>query len=234
MNGIHDMGGMQGFGPVQAEDDEPVFHAPWEGRVFGIIRALAPHGVHDPDGLRFAIESMDPARYLATSYYEKRLLATEKALLDKGFLTEEELASKTEFFRDRPDSALPRREDAALRDHVLKSVYTRRSPHREVGVAPRFHSGDTVTVRNVHPRGHTRLPRYVRGRRGTIARTYGVHDFQDSVPEGSERSPQPVYNVRFDARELWGESAEANQTVHLDMWESYLEPVQPADERSRR
>ena len=223
MNGVHDMGGMHGFGPVPREENEPVFHAPWEGRLFGITRAMGPHDIHSPRGMRFALENMEPARYLSSSYYERWLHVTEKALLSKGFLTAKELDARTELFAEQPDAAVSRREDPALRDLVMRSVRSHRSPHRDVSVTPRFQPGDRVAVRNVHPQGHTRLPRYVRGKQGAIVRVYGVHDLQDTVPEGTPAQPQAVYNVRFDARELWGESAEENQTVHLDMWESYLD-----------
>ena len=225
MNGVHDMGGMHGVGHIQREETEPVFHAPWEGRVFGIVQALGPHGIHDPQGLRSAIENMAPAQYLALSYYERWLLVTEKAILDKGVLTPEELDAKTEFFREQPEASPPRREDHALREQFHLSIYRRQLSHREVGVVPRFRVGDPAIVRNIHPQGHTRLPRYVRGKSGVIVRTYGVHDFHDSVPKGSKAQPQPVYNIRFDASELWGESAETNESLYIDMWESYLNPA---------
>ena len=225
MNGVHDMGGMHGFGPVPREEDEPVFHAPWEGRVYGIVAALRPKDIYSPRGMRFALESIDPARYLSSTYYERWLQVTEDALLDKGLLTAEEISSKFESFIDQPDTAVSRREDPKEIDRFLRAVRTRRSPHQEVGVVPRFRAGDRITVRNFHPPGHTRLPRYARGKHGAIVRIHGVHDFQDSVPAGDESGPQAVYNVRFDARELWGDSAEVNQSVHLDMWESYLDPA---------
>ena len=222
MNGVHDMGGMHGYGPVRRDEHEPVFKAPWEGRVFGIVQALGPHGIHDPDGLRNAIEHMEPARYLASSYFERWLLVTENALLNKGFLTSEELDHTTEFFTEKPEATATRREDPAARETIVRSIYGSQSSHRDVGIVPRFRVGNPVVVGNIHPRGHTRLPRYVRGKRGTINRIYGVHDFHDSVPEGSMVQPQPVYSVRFDAGELWGESAEANVFLYIDLWESYL------------
>ena len=223
MNGVHDMGGIHGFGPIRREKTEPVFHAPWEGRVFGILQALGPHGIHDPHGLRSAIERMEPARYLASSYYERWLLVTERALLERGVLASDELDAKTGFFREHPDAPPTRKEDPQIRDRILGPVYQRQSPHREVGIGPRFSMGDPVTVRNVHPRGHTRLPRYVRGKRGVVTRIHGVHDFHDAVPEGRKDEPQPVYNVRFDARNLWGDAAESNHSLYIDMWESYLD-----------
>jgi nitrile hydratase len=95
---------------------------------------------------------------------------------------------------------------------------------RETGATPRFAPGDPVRTREMHPHGHTRLPRYARGRRGVIHRCHGIHVFPDSNAHGQGEQPQPLYSVRFEARELWGESAEPNEVVHLDLWESYLLP----------
>ena len=225
MNGIHDMGGMHGFGPVEYEKDEPVFHGAWERRIYGMTTAIERHRIYAPHGNRFAIESIDPALYLASSYYERWLLVTEKALIEKGLLTLAELDTKTEFFREHPEANLPRVEDPQQLERVLTATYARETLHQELGVAPRFKVGDAVRGRNINPPGHTRLPRYVRGKRGVIARYHGVHHFQDSVPEGSEPKPQPVYNVRFEGSELWGDAAEPNQSLYIDMWESYVEPA---------
>ncbi len=224
MNGVHDMGGMHGFGSIPREENEPVFHASWEGRMFGMLLNLGRHGVHDPGGLRAALESMEPAQYLGSSYFERWLLITEKALVEKGFLTREELDSKFIDFQERPEAAPARSEDPELREGILRAVYNRTPSNRDVGILPRFKVGDPVRVRNVHPRGHTRLPRYVRGKTGVIARYHGVHEFHDVVPDETSTQPQPVYNLRFQAGELWGESAEPNASLHIDLWESYLEP----------
>ena len=226
MNGVHDMGGMHGFGPVEPEENEPVFHAPWEGRVYGMVQALGPHRIHDPHGMRFALESLKPATYLGSSYYERWLLTTEQALVDKGILTEQELESKTEFFKTHPDATPDRREDPEFRERIVRAAYRRFSPRPETGVEPRFRVGEPVIVHNIHPKGHTRLPRYVRGKRGVVSGFYGVHNFQDTQPEGATAEPQPVYSVSFDSRELWGDAAEANQTLYIDMWESYLRQVE--------
>lgn len=225
MDGIHDMGGMHGFGPVLPEENEPVFHAAWEGRIFGIAQALGPHGIHNPHGMRSAQENLEPATYLGSGYYERWLEVTERALLAKGLLNREELDARAAFFRDQTEAVAPRREDTDLRQRMLRAVYSHRSPIRDSETTPRFKAGDAVIVRNLHPKGHTRLPGYVRGRRGVVARFYGIHDFHDALPAGQSADPQPMYNVRFDGGELWGGSAEPNQSLHLDMWESYLEPA---------
>ncbi len=226
MNGIHDMGGMHGFGPIPQETGDSVFHEPWQGRMFGIALTLGQQGIYDPNGMRFDLESMEPAEYLGSSYYQRWLLVTERVLVAKGVLTQEELDAKMDSFRKQPQATPPRQEDTQSRDRMLRLVYDRKSLHRETGVVPRFRIGDAVIVRNVHSRGHSRLPRYVRGKRGVIFRLHGIHDIRDSDLEDSDTKaqPQPLYNVRFEGRELWGESAETHETLHIDMWESYLEP----------
>ncbi len=222
MDGIHDMGGMHGFGPVEREEDEPAFHHVWEGRVLGIVVATP---VPVPGGMRNSIENMEPAHYLSSSYYEKWLYARVKGLVDAGVLTEEELDARTAFFCDHPDATPPRREEPERVQRILERLRTSHSSRKDIDAQPVFDIGDAVRARNIHPSGHTRLPRYVRGKRGVVARFYGVYNFQDTTPPGAEVPPQPVYAVRFDAGELWGESAEANGAVYLDMWENYLEPA---------
>ena len=224
MNGIHDMGGMHGFGPIAYEENEPVFHQPWEGRLYGMRLAMGREQIFAPLGMRSAIENLDPALYLASPYYERWLLVTEQALVAKGFLTQEELEARVEELRDRPETVVPRREDPEKIERVRKAIYTHQSPHQEVGVVPRFKAGDAVRVRNISPTAHTRLPRYVRGKQGVIERYHGVHRFEDTVAGNSEPRPQAVYNVRFEARELWGDGAEVNQSLYIDMWESYIDP----------
>jgi len=226
MNGVHDMGGMHGFGAIPRDEGREPFQAAWEGRMFGMLLALGSHGVHDPGGLRAAQESMEPASYLGSGYFERWLRVTERALLAKGFLTLAELDQRTAELDARPDAGTLRREDPATTAQLMQAVHTRSPSSREGGSAPIFRSGVSVRVRNLHSPGHTRLPRYVRGKLGAIARLHGIHDFHDAAPEGAPNPPQPIYSVRFEAAELWGEAAEARQSLYLDMWESYLEPAQ--------
>ena len=220
MNGVHDMGGMHGFGPVVREADEPVFREPWEGRVFAMA-LLAPFGV------RRLIEGLHPAQYLAASYYERWLAALEVGLVAGGDVARAELDAKDVFFRHEPDAAVPRRADAAAAAQAVAELREHEPVHQDVGLSPRFARGAAVRARNVHPEGHTRLPRYVRGRRGTVVRYHGAHAFPDAAPRryGAPEGPQPVYGVRFEARELWGEDGHARDAVHLDLWESHLEPA---------
>jgi len=222
MDGIHDMGGMHGFGPIKREKNEPIFHHPWEGRVLGIVRATP---VPIPGGMRNAIENMDPGHYLTSSYYEKWLHARIKGLIDSEVLTEEELNERMAFFRDNPDADMPRSENPEGVKRMLEQIYAPRSPRREADIQPKFNIGDRVQTRSMHPAGHTRLPKYARGKHGVVTRFYGIHNFQDATPPGEEVPPQPLYAVRFEARELWGESAETNDALYLDMWENYLKPA---------
>lgn len=225
MNGVHDLGGMHGFGAIEREADEPVFHEAWEARVYGIVTAIREErDVYAPYGSRHYIENISPARYLAASYYEKWMLALEAALLHSGLLAADELDARMRYYRGNPNAAVPRRDDPALAARVRRRIYSAQRPADKPHAAPRFGVGGDVRVRNINLRGHTRLPRYVRGKRGVIERIYGAQAFQDDPPN-ADATPQPVYSVRFDARELWGDAAEPNQSLYIDMWESYLEPA---------
>ncbi len=222
MNGIHDMGGMHGFGPIVREENEPVFHHAWEGRVYAMSMVIP---VPIPGGFRYAIERMDPAHYLASSYYEKWLYVRTQGLIEAGVLTQAELDDRVAQFRSNPNATPPQRREPELLQRVLADALAPRSYRKEIDIRPAFDIGDTVRARNMHPMGHTRLPRYARGRRGVVAQYYGIQDIDDTMPPGVQAQPQPLYSVRFDAGELWGESAEPNCAVYLDMWESYLEPA---------
>jgi nitrile hydratase beta subunit len=224
MDGIHDLGGMQGFGPVERERDEPVFHAPWEAAVLAMMRAGGGSGVFNIDEFRHAIERMRPADYLAATYYEKWLDGITRLYVEQGVVTEAELDARREFFAERPEAPARAALDGPLPERVPFDPGWVHDVIRKTGAEPRFAPGDPVVTRNIHPRGHTRLPRYARGKRGLIHLVHGVHVFPDANAHGRGEQPQPLYSVRFPARELWGADAEPNQHVHLDLWESYLEP----------
>lgn len=207
MNGIHDMGGMTDFGPVVREPNEPAFHADWERRVWGMVQtAISPNG--DLDRFRFAIERLDPITYLSSTYYQRWLSALETCLLESGAITSEELQSGHPYLEPGEDSTLP--EDDIAR--------------REQPIVP-FRPGDPVMARNVHPAGHTRMPRYVRGKPGTVERVLGTFIFPDTNALGRGAHPEPCYAVRFHASELWGESAAPGDSVCVDLWHSYLQAV---------
>lgn len=220
MNGVHDMGGMHGFGPVEREENEPLFHAEWEAHVAAINRLVRRPGIFNIDEFRKGIERMDPAHYLRSTYYERWLATVEFNLAAKGFITADELESRMELLRQNPDADVPRAEQPVPVPQVSQPV-----SETVTDAEPRFAVGDEVVTRNVHPVGHTRLPRYARGKRGVIHLVHGVQIFPDSNAHGKGEDPRPLYNVRFDARELWGDSAEPNQVLYLDLWEPYLEPA---------
>jgi nitrile hydratase subunit beta len=220
MNGVHDMGGMHGFGAIEREVDEPVFHAPWEGRVRAMVTLSRDRKYFNIDAFRYGIERMEPAHYLRAPYFERWLASLERNLIEHGFLSAEEVEARTEDVRRHPAAAPP---------HASAATPMRPAPEKASDappprLAPRFAVGDGVVTRNLHPAAHTRLPRYARGKRGVIQLVHGAQIFPDSHALGLGENPQMLYTVRFDGRELWGESAEPRQTVSLDLWESYLEP----------
>ncbi len=223
MNGVHDMGGMQGFGPVVIEQDEPLYHADWERRVVGMRRALGPYRIYNVDESRKEIERMPPARYLSASYYERWLYSMEANLVAKGVLTRAEIDARVASLERDPSQPLPAPGDAATAAAALAQLPA--TPEPVPAPAQRFRPGDRVQAHNVHPAGHTRLARYVRGRCGTVERVLGVFPLPDAYTQGQGVQPQTVYAVAFDARELWGDSAEPNSRVSIDLWESYLEPA---------
>jgi nitrile hydratase len=219
MNGIHDMGGMHGFGPVETEAHEPVFHAPWEARMLGLRRALTwPPGA-TIDRLRFLRESMPPATYLGWSYYEHWYFSTVQALLQAGVLTMAELRT------GRAAAGRAPRNDAMRADEIGRVIKTSQRFDRPVHTPPRFALGAAIVTRNLHPTGHTRLPRYARGKRGMVHAHHGGHVFADASAHGDLERAQHLYTVAFTAPELWGETAAPQDKVYLDLWESYLEPA---------
>jgi len=223
MDGIHDLGGMHGFGPVEREENEPPFHAPWEAAVVAMMRASRAGGVFNIDEFRHSIERMAPAEYLRSTYYERWLDGITRLLVEKGVVSTAELAARTESFLAPPATASstvrPASAPAGGGSPADLSFF------REPSTPPRFAVGEAVVTRHVHRTGHTRLPRYARGKRGEIAAHRGGHVFPDTNAHGRGEQPQHVYGVRFDARELWGEAAEPNAHVYLDLWESYLLPA---------
>ncbi|MGO9056571.1 MAG: nitrile hydratase subunit beta [Candidatus Binataceae bacterium] len=233
MNSVHDIGGMDGFGPVIAEPDELVFHEPWESRVFGMRLSGAGGLQTNIDAGRYQLEQMDPVQYLASSYYERWLARFESALIEAGILTRDEVAAKVEEFAANPDAPMPRRDDPAWALRVADRLRTGDPATRPLRRKPRFAAGDRVMTRNLNPHGHTRLPRYARGKHGVVVRHYGAHVFADSNARGLGENPQHLYSVRIPARELWGPDAELNESIQIDLWESYLEKDRSAAKSSK-
>ena len=233
MDGVHDLGGMHGFGLVEREPDEPVFHAPWEAVVVAIRRSKTMGRFFNIDEFRHGIERMDPAHYLGSSYYERWLDGLARVLVEKGVVTLEELEERSASFRARPEAPATGVGSDPRGARILDDRDGYQSPLNFVPAStvrasregPRYVPGDPVVTRSFHPPGHTRLPRYARGKAGVIHRLHGAHVFPDTNAHGRGEQPQPLYSVRFDARALWGESAEPNEQVHLDLWESYLRPA---------
>lgn len=217
MNGIHDLGGMHGFGPVVREEDEPTFHAEWEARVWGMVQAIRGAGYYNIDQSRYGIEQMAPADYLRASYYERWLASLERNLIEGRVIAGDEI----------DDWFAKLRRDPTAQPHPDPNVIPPAPPAEppsEPAPAPRFAVGDAVVTRNINPHGHTRLPRYARGKHGVVLAYRGVHTLPDTHALGLGANPHPLYNVRFEARELWGDAAEPHETVSLDLWDCYLEP----------
>ncbi len=215
MNGIHDMGGMHGMGPIAPEADEPVFHADWEAKVLALN--LASNSGWNIDAGRHQIELIPAPDYLRMTYYEKWFRRVQELLVIHGAITPEELAS------GRPDPGAERKAPR-LPAAMVGPVLRRGGPAtREVDIAPAFQPGDRVRAKDLNPTGHTRLPRYAKGRVGTVVRDHGVHVFPDTNAHFQGEHPHHLYSVRFEARELWGETAGARDAVYVDLWESYLE-----------
>jgi nitrile hydratase len=217
MNSIHDMGGMHNLGPVRAEHNEPVFHAAWEGRVHALNRAMRAWSRWNLDADRYALEQLPAADYLRMTYYERWFERLVKQVVQYGFVTPEELESG----KAAPGSAkaTPPLTAAMSGTFLHRGLPSSHDPN----IGPRFKVGQRVRARNLHPTGHTRLPRYARGRVGEIVRDHGVYSFPDSTAHSPDEKRQHVYSVRFAARELWGEQASPRDSVYLDMWDDYLE-----------
>jgi nitrile hydratase len=221
MNGVHDMGGMQGMGPLVREPNEPTFHHPWEGRVYAITRALrARDGAWSLDAHRHGIERLPPADYLRMTYYERWTELLARTLLETGAATQAEI--------DAGQAAAPglaRAIPKLAAANVPSTIDLRLSARRDVQSTGHFKVGQRVRARNMHPIGHTRLPRYARGKTGLVMRDRGVYVFPDTHAHNRGENPEHLYSVRFTARELWGDGASSRDAVYLDLWDTYLEHV---------
>jgi nitrile hydratase len=217
MNGIHDMGGLTNFGPVIPEAGEPVFHEEWERRVFAMNMAgLAFIG--PIDRARHAIERMNAVDYVSTSYYEHWLAGLLTLTRELGYVTAEELATGRANMAAQLAFPAP---GAAEIESLLRGGLP---ASRAIVVEPAFAIGSRVRARNLELAGHTRLARYVRGKVGIIAACHGCHVLPDTNAHDLGENPQPLYTVRFEARELWGDNVTRKDCVLIDLWESYLQP----------
>ena len=219
MDGVHDMGGMDGFGRVEPEPDEPVFHQPWEGRVLAMNRAMGATGSWSIDTARFSREQLAPLTYLAGSYYQRWFLGMRQMLVDRGLVDADEIAAGHAL---RPGKPLPR---GPFTVSDVARVMTRGAFGRPAPAPARFAIGDRVRARNIHPPTHTRLPRYVRGHAGVVERVHGSHVFPDTIATGRGEHPQWLYTVVFESRELWGPDADPTIRISIDAFEPYLDPA---------
>ncbi len=224
MDGIHDLGGKQGFGPVVQEADEPVFHADWEPKVFTLVLASVAIGArNNVDQFRHAVERIDPVAYLTHTYYGRWLGGIENLLVESGVLSRAEIDARY----------------VACGGRAGDSVASRPSPNPDrLGAAPddagaarslqhaaAFAVGDAVVTQSSGAVGHTRLPGYARGRRGHVVALHGGWVYPDTHAHGCGESPQHLYTVAFEGEELWGSDCEPGLVVHLDLFEPYLKPA---------
>jgi nitrile hydratase subunit beta len=219
MDGVHDMGGMDGFGKVEPEPNEPVFHHRWEGHVLAMSRAIGVFRAWTIDTSRYVVELLSPTVYLTSSYYERWFLRNQRLLIDRGLIDADEVEAGRAL---RPGKSLSRG-GFTLAD--VEKVTRRGSYGRPAPAPARFKVGDRVRAKNIHPSTHTRLPRYARGHVGVVERLHGAHVFPDSVVVGKGEDPQWLYTVRFDAQELWGTDADPKLKVSIEAFEPYLEHV---------
>jgi nitrile hydratase subunit beta len=221
MNGAHDLGGMMGFGSVEPEPNEPVFHAEWEKRVLGIGIACDVLGEWNIDLIRQDRESFHPTQYLSWNYYETRIRAHMKMLARHGLVMPEEVAAGRALRPARPTKQAPLKSFDTARLLATGTPY-----YRPLDRAPRFAIGTKVCTRNINPAGHTRLPRYARAKFGIVEHCRGSFVFPDTNAQGKgEEDPQWIYSVVFTGTELWGDGADPTLTVAIDCWEPYLEPA---------
>jgi nitrile hydratase len=217
MNGVHDMGGMDGFGKVEPEPNEPMFHTEWEGRVLAMVRAMGAAGAFNIDTSRFYRETLAPDVYLSSSYYKKWLLGLEDMLIDKGYIAAAEVAAGHAVEPGKP----LKRGKFTLDD--VERVMVRGDFGRAAPTPARFKPSDRVRAKNMHPVTHTRLPRYTRGHVGVIERNLGCSVFPDSAAMEAGENPQWLYTVVFDGSELWGPDADPTVKISIDAFEPYLE-----------
>ena len=217
MNGAQDLGGQHGFGRVEHDDDHENFHHRWEERAFALTLVMGFLGLWNIDRARHARESLPPAQYLSSSYYQIWAEGLIRLMLDEGLVVAGELTSGKLVM---PARDLDRKKVPAS---AVAGILARGGPSsRPLEAAPAFKVGDKVTAIRMNPAHHTRLPRYLRGCPGEIVMHHGGHVFPDSNAHGKGENPQHLYTVRFAARAVWGKDANPNDQLHADLWESYL------------
>jgi nitrile hydratase beta subunit len=217
VNGVHDMGGMHGLGPIRREQDEPVFHERWEARAHALHTAMGAWRRWDTDSFRFEVESIPAQEYLRMSYYERRFTALIKLMIEAG------LVGANELEEGHAASETPKQSPALNTAGVGRMFSVNKEMDRPAPAPALYRPGNAVRSRNINPVHHTRLPRYARGKAGVIECHHGAWVFPDTNAQGLGRDAHHLYTVRFTARELWGESANPRDTVCVDLWDDYLE-----------
>ena len=231
MNGVHDLGGTDGLGPVVVPEREPVWHEEWEKAAFALFATNFRAGLFGVDAFRWGIEQMPPSTYLGSGYYEHWLHCAEHYAVKAGVIDEAELEARTRHYLEHPNEPLPDRKDPELLEFVDLAVKHGAPARRESDKVAAFAVGDRVTVVSDSPRGHTRKARYVRGKTGEVVLAHGTFIYPDSAGNGGGDAPEHVYTVRFTNAELWGaDHAEPNGVVHFDVWEPYIVPAVSASE----
>jgi nitrile hydratase subunit beta len=208
MDGIHDLAGLRGFGAVEVEPDEPVFHAPWQAKTLQLMLYIGGALKFNADQYRHSVERLEPAHYLAAHYYERALTGITTLLVEAGMVSHADLEARAggRYPLARPIAANP----------VVPTL-----PQPE----PRFAVGDAVTVRNISPAGHSRTPKSVRGKRGIVLHIAPRFRLPDVSAHGNVHRPEHSYHVEFSAGDLWPDAAEPGHSVIVDIWDSHLEPA---------
>ncbi len=221
MDGIHDVGGMDGFDEMPADepDDASPFHADWEALAEAFFLTGIGQNAFTLDEFRHTLEQQPPDYYLQTPYYERWLTGLESLFIEAGHVSREQLRERAEAF-EAGEVSVPERIDPETTETIQAGIAASYGSEREP-TQPAFAVGDRVRVAKRHPSGHTRCPRYVRGAVGEIAAHRGTHVYPDANAHGEERA-EPLYNVRFDAADLWGADQTDADTVRIELWEPYL------------
>ncbi len=216
MNGVHDMGGLECFGPINPDANEPLFHDAWEKRVLAMTVCIGASGEWNLDQGRFTRESLPPVDYLSIGYYRIWLTALERLLIRRNLVSLAEMESGHSI--DKAKSV-----KRVLRAEELDAVLRAGAPVDRPASSPEvFAKGDCVRIENQHKAGHTRLPSYIRGHVGIVHKIHGCHVFADDNALGTGENPQWLYNIKFKAQDLWGEARRQAAFVHVDCWEPYL------------
>ena len=223
MDGIHDLGGRQGHGPVVHPEDEPVFGSEWERRILPMFPAMALAGAFTLDGFRYGMEQIPAAEYLTSRYYEHWMHSMVHHGVNAGIFDADELDRRTQHYLAHPEEQAPRASKPELTETLKQLIPNGMDPRRESDAEPRFKVGDSVRVKADASTTHTRRAGYVRGHVGEVTAAHGTYVYPDTNAVGLGENPEHLYTVKFTAEELWGPDAgSTNTVVHVDLWEPYL------------